>query len=41
MAKPRVLIVEDDRPLAEVLEYNLRQDGYETLVASQGQDGLN
>ena len=41
MAKSRVLIVEDDRPLAEVLEYNLRQDGYETLVASQGQDGLN
>jgi two-component system phosphate regulon response regulator PhoB len=41
MAKSRVLIVEDDRPLAEVLEYNLRHDGYETLVASQGQDGLN
>lgn len=41
MAKSRVLIVEDDRALAEVLEYNLRQEGYETLVASQGQDGLN
>ena len=41
MAKSRVLIVEDDRALAEVLDYNLRQDGYETLIASQGQDGLN
>lgn len=41
MAKSRVLIVEDDRALAEVLEYNLRQEGYETLVATQGQDGLN
>lgn len=41
MAKPLILVVEDDRPLAEVLEYNLRQEGYDTLVAHSGQDGLN
>lgn len=41
MAKSRILIVEDDRSLADVLDYNLRQDGYETLVALDGQDGLN
>ncbi|TWT43347.1 response regulator [Botrimarina hoheduenensis] len=40
MAKPKILIVEDDRSLAEVLDYNLRQDGYETHVSSTGQDGL-
>ncbi|MGE0757368.1 MAG: response regulator [Pirellulaceae bacterium] len=40
MPKARVLIVEDDRSLAEVLAYNLRQSGYEVLVASDGQDGL-
>ncbi|WP_425397122.1 winged helix-turn-helix domain-containing protein [Aeoliella sp.] len=40
MAKPSVLIVEDDRSLADVLDYNLRQDGYETIVARDGQDGL-
>jgi DNA-binding response OmpR family regulator len=40
MPKAQILIVEDDRSLAEVLDYNLRQDGYETLVASDGQDGL-
>jgi len=40
MAKAQILIVEDDRSLAEVLEYNLRQDGYQTLVANDGQDGL-
>jgi two-component system phosphate regulon response regulator PhoB len=40
MAKGQILIVEDDRSLAEVLEYNLRQDGYQTIVASDGQDGL-
>lgn len=41
MAKAKILIVEDDRSLADVLDYNLRQDGYETFVATDGQDGLN
>lgn len=40
MPKAQILIVEDDRSLAEVLEYNLRQNGYQTLVANDGQDGL-
>src|SRR5688500_18628044 len=40
MAKAQILIVEDDRSLADVLEYNLRQDGYQTVVAYDGQDGL-
>ena len=29
MAPARVLIIEDDRSLAEVLAYNLKQAGYE------------
>lgn len=41
MAKAKILVVEDDRSLADVLEYNLRQEGYETFVAYDGQDGLN
>jgi DNA-binding response OmpR family regulator len=40
MGKGQILIVEDDRSLAEVLDYNLRQDGYQTLVANDGQEGL-
>jgi DNA-binding response OmpR family regulator len=40
MGKGQILIVEDDRSLAEVLEYNLRQDGYDTFVANDGQEGL-
>jgi two-component system phosphate regulon response regulator PhoB len=36
----RILIVEDDRSLADVLAYNLRQAGYEVLLAYDGQDGL-
>jgi two-component system phosphate regulon response regulator PhoB len=41
MGKGQILIVEDDRSLAEVLDYNLRQDGYQTVVANDGQDGLH
>ena len=41
MAKTKILIIEDDRSLADVLDYNLCQDGYETFVAYDGQDGLN
>jgi DNA-binding response OmpR family regulator len=40
MTKGQILIVEDDRSLAEVLDYNLRRDGYETVVANDGQEGL-
>jgi two-component system phosphate regulon response regulator PhoB len=40
MPKSRILIVEDDRSLAEVLDYNLRQEGYQTTVAADGQEGL-
>src|SRR5215470_18472766 len=40
MAKPRILIIEDERGLTEVLSYNLQREGYEVLVAHDGQEGL-
>ncbi len=40
MPKAKVLVIEDDRSLAEVLSYNLKASGYEVLVATDGQDGL-
>jgi DNA-binding response OmpR family regulator len=40
VGKARILIVEDDASLAEVLDYNLSQEGYETEVARDGQQGL-
>jgi two-component system, OmpR family, phosphate regulon response regulator PhoB len=40
MAKTKVLVIEDDRALNEVLTYNLQAAGYETFVATDGQDGL-
>ena len=36
----RILIIEDERGLTELLEYNLKREGYETIVAHDGQEGL-
>lgn len=40
MAKSHILVVEDDKSLADVLVYNLEHAGYEVSVARDGQDGL-
>jgi len=40
MSKPKILIVEDERSLVEVLRINLEREGYETSVASDGVEGL-
>src|SRR5262245_36642058 len=40
MPKSKVLVIEDDRSLAEVLSYNLKAAGYEVIVSTDGQDGL-
>lgn len=36
----RVLIIEDERDLVDVLTYNLQRERYETIVAYDGQEGL-
>ena len=38
--RARVLVIEDERGLTEVLTYNLQREGYETFVAHDGQEGL-
>ncbi|ACB86450.1 winged helix-turn-helix domain-containing protein [Natranaerobius thermophilus] len=36
----RVLIVEDEQPIADIINFNLVKEGYETEVAYNGEDGL-
>jgi two-component system phosphate regulon response regulator PhoB len=36
----RLLVIEDERDLQKVLEFNLRQAGHEVLVAARGREGL-
>ncbi len=41
MANRKILIVEDDRDILEMVEYNLREEGYITVSALNGEDGVN
>jgi two-component system phosphate regulon response regulator PhoB len=41
MPKSKVLVIEDDRSLSEILVYNLEKAGYEVSFAFEGRDGLN
>ena len=36
----RVLIVDDEKAIVDILEFNLQRDGYETLKAYDGLEGL-
>jgi two-component system phosphate regulon response regulator PhoB len=40
MAKTKILVIEDERSLVEILSYNLTREGFEVLTAYDGQDGL-
>lgn len=40
MGRDKVLIVEDERSLTEVLVYNLEREGYEVFVSHDGREGL-
>jgi len=36
----KILIVEDEQKIVDILNYNLKKEGYETLVANDGAAGL-
>lgn len=36
-----ILIVEDEQSIADILQYNLKQNGYETLHAKTGTEGVS
>jgi two-component system response regulator VicR len=38
--KKRILIVEDESDIAEILQYNVSKQGYEAEIASDGEKGL-
>jgi len=40
MPMKRILIIEDEVPLAEALKYTLQKEGYEVAIASDGAAGL-
>lgn len=39
--KKTVLIVDDEKPIVDILDYNLKKEGYETLIANDGLEAVN
>ncbi|MBN2225932.1 MAG: response regulator transcription factor [candidate division Zixibacteria bacterium] len=40
MSEQKVLVIEDDRDIAELVEYNLSREGYQVTRAYTGEEGL-
>ncbi len=40
MGKKKILVVEDEKAIADILAFNLQREGYDTLAAYDGTDGL-
>ncbi|MFA5437189.1 MAG: response regulator [Candidatus Omnitrophota bacterium] len=39
--KDTVLIVEDEKDIAKMIDYNLKKEGYKTIIANDGEDALD
>ncbi len=40
-AKQKILIVDDEPDILELIEYSLKKEGYQVFLASNGQDGIS
>ncbi|HZX21142.1 MAG TPA: response regulator [Clostridia bacterium] len=36
-----ILIIEDEKPIAEIIKFNLEREGYKAFIAYDGEDGLH
>ena len=41
MAKEKILIIEDEKAIVRMLDYNLKKEGFRALSANNGEDGLD
>lgn len=37
----KILIIEDEKPIVDILKFNLKKEGYSTIEAYDGEEGLN
>jgi len=40
LEKNQILIIEDEKDIGELLEYNLQKEGFDTILANNGESGL-
>ncbi|MBA1395325.1 response regulator, partial [Lactobacillus sp. XV13L] len=36
----KILIVDDEKPITDIIKYNLEKEGYETVIAFDGEAAL-
>ena len=41
MAKPKILVIEDEPDILEVIQYNLEREGHKVVVCRNGEQGLS
>jgi len=41
MSKEKILIIEDEKDIIKMLDYNLKKEGFKALSANNGEDGLD
>jgi len=41
VVKQKILIVDDEPDILELIEYNLKKEGYQVYLANNGQEGIN
>jgi two-component system alkaline phosphatase synthesis response regulator PhoP len=41
MSRSRIVIIEDEPDIVEVISYNLKREGYQVFSAARGDDGIN
>ena len=40
MAEYKILVVDDEEPIAKILDFNLREEGYDVIVANDGEKAV-
>ena len=40
MAEYKILVVDDEEPIANILEFNLKKEGYDVIVANDGEKAI-
>ena len=40
MAEYRILVVDDEEPIAKILDFNLRKEGYDVIIANDGEKAV-
>ena len=41
MPKEKILVVDDEEDILELVRYNLTREGYNVICSSSGEEGLN